>query len=199
MRTRYIVAIPVCLVLTWLITNWLRWPGSVGDVPQTVADQRAQWAAHQPPQYILTVTHNSGAAPNWFTLSLVKGGKVDNVLCRQYKRDDSIVECPVSEALYPITIEQVFAAIETGYRSKIRGIDVQYQAASPAGVAPSHPADCAPQSPPCASRACRSVWSIHPCGPAAPAPCGCRCRVLQKAQPSTVKQTGHQPLYLVQA
>jgi hypothetical protein len=128
MRTRHIVAIPVCLVLTWLITNWLRWPGSVGDVPQTIADQRAQWAAHQPPQYILTVTHNSGAAPNWFTLSLVKAGKVDNVLCRQYKRDDSIVECPVSEALYPITIEQVFAAIETGYRSKIRDIDVQYDA-----------------------------------------------------------------------
>jgi hypothetical protein len=128
MRARYVVAIPVCLVLTWLIAVGLRWPGSVGDVPQTVTLQRARWDARQPEQYILTVTHSSGVAPNWFTLSQVTRGKVGNVLCRQYKREDSIVECAVSEALFPITVEQVFAAIETGYRGKIRSIDVQYDA-----------------------------------------------------------------------
>jgi len=125
---RYIVAIPVCLVLTFIVAGRLRWPGSVGDTPPSVAAQQAIWAARQPARYILTVTHTSGTAPRWFTLSQVTQGKVGNVLCRRYERDDSIVECAVSEALYPITVEQVFAAIEMAYRSKFRGIDIQYDA-----------------------------------------------------------------------
>lgn len=123
---RYIVAIPVCLALTFVVAGHLRWPGSVGDTPQSVAAQQAIWKARQPAGYILTVTHTSGDALRWFTLSEVTRGKVGNVLCRRYERNDSIAECAVSAELYPLTVEQVFAAIETAYRGKFRGIDVRY-------------------------------------------------------------------------
>lgn len=128
LRLRYLLAVPACLALTLLVAGHLRWPGSVGDVPPTVAAQQAQWAAHRPERYVLTVTHTSAAARSWFTLSQVTRGKVDNVLCRRYAGDDMIVECPVSDALYPVTVEQVFAALDTAYRGKFRGIDVKYDA-----------------------------------------------------------------------
>ena len=130
MRSRYLrfIGIPICIVLTFVVTTRLRWPGSVGDVPQGLEQQRAQWTAHRPPQYILTVTHTSAGVPTWFTLSKVNKGVVQNVLCRRYENSGSIIECAVTNSLYPLTVEQVFEAVEMAYRNKYRGIEVQYDA-----------------------------------------------------------------------
>jgi hypothetical protein len=127
MRIRYVryIGIPICLVLTFVVTTRLRWPGSVGDVPQGLEQQRAHWAAQRPAQYILTITHTTAGVPTWFTLSKVNKGVVVNVLCRRYETSGSITECAVSNSLYPLTVEQVFEAVEMAYRNKFRGIEVQ--------------------------------------------------------------------------
>jgi hypothetical protein len=125
MRLRYL-GIPICLVLAFVVASRLRWPGSEGDVPPIVAQQRAKWQAARPSQYILTVNHGSVAGPAWFTLSKLKGGTLENVLCRRYEANGSIIECAVSDSLYPITVDQVFAAVEGAYRGKVQGMDVQY-------------------------------------------------------------------------
>jgi hypothetical protein len=127
MRIRYF-GVPICLVLTFVVASRLRWPGSVGDIPQALAQQRTMWDAHKPPQYILSVSHTSATAPTWFTLSSVAGGAVKNVLCRRYDRSGMVSECAVTNALYPLTAEQVFEAVETAYRSKYQGVEVQYDA-----------------------------------------------------------------------
>ena len=127
LRLRY-VAIPVCAVLTFYVATRLRWPGSEGDVPAAVGQQRAAWQAHQPQQYILTVDHTSAASASWFTLSKVNKGKLENILCRRNEANGDITECKVSESLYPLTVEQLFDIVETGYRSKFHGVDVQYDA-----------------------------------------------------------------------
>lgn len=127
MRVLYI-GIPVCLVLAFVVATKLRWPGSEGDVPPQVAQQRAKWQSARPPQYILTVTHSTPAGPGWFTLSKVKDSKLENVLCRRYEKDGSIGECVVSSSLFPITIDQVFDGVEGAYRGKVQSIDVQYAA-----------------------------------------------------------------------
>ena len=127
MRTLYI-GIPICLVLAFVVASRLRWPGSEGDVPPVVAQQKAKWTAAQPPQYILTVNHSSVSGPSWFTLSKVKAGKLENVLCRRIETSGSITECAVSSSLFPITVEQVFASVEGAYRGKVQGIEVQYDA-----------------------------------------------------------------------
>lgn len=125
-RLRYLIAIPICLGLTFMVTTRLRWPGTAGDLPVAVTQQEAQWAAKGPSRYILTVTHTAAGKPTWFTLSQVTRGKLDNVICRRYEKNDSISECGVTDALFPITIDQVFEAVKSAYRSKLRGIDVQY-------------------------------------------------------------------------
>lgn len=125
MRLRYL-AIPVCVVLTLYVATRLRWPGSEGDVPPLVAQQRAAWTAHRPQQYILTVDHTSASSATWFTLSKVNRSALENVLCRRNEANGDITECKVSESLYPLTVEQLFDVIETGYRSKFHVVDVQY-------------------------------------------------------------------------
>lgn len=127
MRIRYL-GIPICLVLTFVVASRLRWPGSVGDAPLELQQQRAKWSAHRPQQYILTVTHTTADVPTWFTLSKVNKGVVENVLCRRYESGGSISECAVTNALFPVTVEQVFEAEELAYRNKYRGIEVQYDA-----------------------------------------------------------------------
>lgn len=125
----YYMGIPICLVLAFVVAARLRWPGSEGDVPPQVAQQRAVWAAHAPAQYILNVDHSSGGrAPSWFTLSQVTRGKLDNVLCRLIDKGGSITECKVSNELNPLTVEQAFAAIEAAYRGKAAAVQVLYDA-----------------------------------------------------------------------
>lgn len=127
-RLRYLIAIPICLGLTVMVTTGLRWPGTAGELPSVVTQQEAQWAAAGPARYILTVTHTAAGKASWFTLSQVTRGKLDNVICRRYEKNDSISECGVTDALFPITVDQVFEAVKSSYRSKLRGIDVQYDA-----------------------------------------------------------------------
>ncbi len=128
-RLRYI-GIPICMVLAVVVASRLHWPGSEGDIPQALGQQRAKWVARNTAQYILTVNHTSATNPTWFTLSKIAGGAVENVLCRRYDLGGSISECAVTDSLYPLTVEQLFEALEAAYRRKYNAVEVEYDAQS---------------------------------------------------------------------
>src|SRR5574341_1506419 len=104
---------------------------------------------------------------------LNQGGHHDHLVCLQCGRVEEFYDPDIEKRQTEVARQRGFAL--RGHRS--RSTPTAPRRTAPTGR-PSRPragrADSPPLAHPCSAHACRSWWSTHPRGRAAPAPCGCR-------------------------